>query len=191
MKFVPKGPINNIPALVHIMAWRRPGDEPLSEPMLVSLTTHICVTRPQWVNSLAPGRCGSNFRSTLFKLIIQNSGYGTYCYIALKWMPRNHTNKKSMLVQVMAWCHQATSHYMSQSWPSSMSSPDLNELKNLTFLFRCKLISTQYNIERMRMRLSVLHNLLHSLWSGDAVWQQGSGSALAWCYQAITWINVD
>ena len=51
MKFVPKGPINNIPALVQIMAWRRPGDKPLSEPMMVILTTHICVTRPQWVNA--------------------------------------------------------------------------------------------------------------------------------------------
>ena len=49
LKFVPKGPINNIPALVQIMAWRRPGDKPLSEPMMVSLLTHICVTRPQWV----------------------------------------------------------------------------------------------------------------------------------------------
>ena len=27
LKFVPKGPINNIPALVQIMAWRRPGDK--------------------------------------------------------------------------------------------------------------------------------------------------------------------
>ena len=35
LKFVPKGPINNIPALVQIMAWRRPGDKPLSEPMMV------------------------------------------------------------------------------------------------------------------------------------------------------------
>ena len=43
MKFVPKGPINNIPVLVQIMAWRRPGDKPLSEPVMVSLTTHICV----------------------------------------------------------------------------------------------------------------------------------------------------
>ena len=34
------------------MAWRRPGDKPLSEPMMVKLPTHICVTRPQWVNSL-------------------------------------------------------------------------------------------------------------------------------------------
>ena len=46
-KFVPKGPINNNPALVQIMAWRRSGDKPLFEPMTVSLLMHICVTRPQ------------------------------------------------------------------------------------------------------------------------------------------------
>ena len=50
LKFVPKGPINNITALVQIMAWCRSGDKPLSEPMVVSLPTHICVTRPKWVN---------------------------------------------------------------------------------------------------------------------------------------------
>ena len=49
LKFVPKGPINNIPALVQIMVWRCPGAKPLSEPMMVSLPTHICVTWPQWV----------------------------------------------------------------------------------------------------------------------------------------------
>ena len=54
LKFVPSGPINNIAALVQIMAWRRPGDKPLSEPMMISLLTHICVTRPQWVNILWP-----------------------------------------------------------------------------------------------------------------------------------------
>ena len=53
LKFVPKGPINNIPALVQIMAWRRPGDKPLSESMMVSLLTHICVTRPQWINNFS------------------------------------------------------------------------------------------------------------------------------------------
>ena len=36
-----KGPMNNIPALVQIMAWNRPGGKPLSEPMMVSLLTHI------------------------------------------------------------------------------------------------------------------------------------------------------
>ena len=50
LKFVPKFWINNIPVLVQIMAWRQPGDKPLSEPMMVSLLTHICVTPPQWVN---------------------------------------------------------------------------------------------------------------------------------------------
>ena len=50
LKFVPKGPKNNIPALVQVMAWCRPGNKPSSEPMMVSLMTLICVTRPQWVN---------------------------------------------------------------------------------------------------------------------------------------------
>ena len=49
LKFVTKGPINNISALVQIMAWPRPGYKLLSEPMVVSFPTHICVTRPQWV----------------------------------------------------------------------------------------------------------------------------------------------
>ena len=51
LKFVPKDLINNIAALVLIMAWRQPGDKPLSEPMLVRSLTHICVTRPQWVKT--------------------------------------------------------------------------------------------------------------------------------------------
>ena len=66
LKFVPKGPINIIPAVVQIMAWRRPGDKPLSEPMLVRSLTHICVTLLQlvkigtyhifdWVNVLLKG----------------------------------------------------------------------------------------------------------------------------------------
>ena len=50
LKFVPKSPIDNIPALFQIMAWCWPGDKPLSEPLMARLRTHICVTRPQWVN---------------------------------------------------------------------------------------------------------------------------------------------
>ena len=49
LKFLPKVRNNNIPTLVQIMAWRRPGDKPSSEPMMVSLLTHICVTRPHWI----------------------------------------------------------------------------------------------------------------------------------------------
>ena len=42
-------PINNIPPLVQIVAWCLPGNKPLSEPMMVRLPTHICVTQPQLV----------------------------------------------------------------------------------------------------------------------------------------------
>ena len=47
LEFVPKVQINNIPALIQIMAWRRIGDKPLSESMMVNLLSHICVIRPQ------------------------------------------------------------------------------------------------------------------------------------------------
>ena len=33
-------------------------------------------------------------------------------------MSVDHTDDKSTLVQVMAWCRQAASHYLSQCWPS-------------------------------------------------------------------------
>ena len=40
-EFIPSARINNTPVLVQIMAWRRPGDKPLSEAMMVRLPTHI------------------------------------------------------------------------------------------------------------------------------------------------------
>ena len=63
LTFVPKGPIHTIPALVQIMAWRRPDDKPLFEPMLFFfIPTHICVTRPQWVNRYLHASPGLNVR---------------------------------------------------------------------------------------------------------------------------------
>ena len=60
LKFVPTGPINKIPASIHIIAWRRPDDKLLSEALLVSLLTHICVTRPQWVKLDLMHTCSSS-----------------------------------------------------------------------------------------------------------------------------------
>ena len=48
LKIVPKDPINNIPALVQKMASQAP--KLMSEPMVVNLLMHVCLTRPQWVN---------------------------------------------------------------------------------------------------------------------------------------------
>ena len=47
-------------------------------------------------------------------------GWGISGEIALGWVSL-HPTDVSTLVQVMAWCHQATSHYLSQCWPSCMS----------------------------------------------------------------------
>ena len=66
LKFVPKVWINNIPALVQIMAWRQLGDKPLSEPMMVSLLTHICVTWPQCVNKLRPKKWMADILQIMF-----------------------------------------------------------------------------------------------------------------------------
>ena len=67
LKFVPKGPINNIPSLFQIMAWRWTGDKPLSEPMMFNLVTHICITRPQWVKGMR------------FDINILVSSWGKWC----------------------------------------------------------------------------------------------------------------
>ena len=71
----------------------------------------------QRFNTLAPGKSGSYFKSVIFKLIMQNSYLS--CDISLRSMPESLTNGKLSLVQVMAWCRQAPSHYLSQYRPIS------------------------------------------------------------------------
>ena len=73
------------------------------------------------LNSLTPGRFQFNIRKVIFKLTLVNGGWGIAYEIALRWMPQDLTDDKSIWVQVMAWCRQATSHYLSQCWPISMS----------------------------------------------------------------------
>ena len=61
LQFVPKDRLKNIPALVQIMAWCRPGDKPLSEPMLGRSLTHTCVTGRQWVKEYPGLDISQNF----------------------------------------------------------------------------------------------------------------------------------
>ena len=75
---VRKGSINNVATLVLIMAWRRPGDKPLSGPMMVRWPTHICVTRPQWVkdNHIKRKPCRStHLEAEEFSLSCLESGW--------------------------------------------------------------------------------------------------------------------
>ena len=69
----------------------------------------------------APGRCGCNLKLVIFKIISMINFLNIFCENALKWMAQNLTYHWLALVQVMAWCCQATSHYLNQGWPRSMS----------------------------------------------------------------------
>ena len=79
-------------------------------------------------NLLAPGRPRCHFKTATFNLVFLIGIFTSSKDNALRWMPRDLTDDKSTLVQVMAWCRQAISHYLSQCWPSSMASPGHNEL---------------------------------------------------------------
>ena len=74
LKFVPKDAIENIPALVQIMAWRRPGDKLLSEPMMVISLMHICITPPQCDNLISSG---SHLKSQEFHINLGNNDQAT------------------------------------------------------------------------------------------------------------------
>ena len=72
------------------------------------------------INSLSPGRFEWTFRWLIFKLILAIDGWGIYCEIIRRLISLDITNDKSTLVQVMAWCRQAPSHYLCQCSPRSM-----------------------------------------------------------------------
>ena len=74
LKFVANGRINNIPALVQIMAWRREGDKPLSEPMILSLLTQMFVARPQWVKNKTD-KASTNIHLVSTKCVILMTWY--------------------------------------------------------------------------------------------------------------------
>ena len=90
-------------------------------------------------NSLAPGRPRCHFKTAIFNLILLIGIFTSTKYNALRWMPWDLTYDNSTLVQVMAWCRQATSHYLSQCWPSSMSPYGVTKPQwvNIIFMAWC------------------------------------------------------
>ena len=75
-------PINNIPPLAQKMAWCLPGDKPLYEPVMVSVMTPICVTRPEWVKGVV---CKNIFSDCLICSVLSAHLEKPYvCY----WVPR-------------------------------------------------------------------------------------------------------
>ena len=93
--FSPKFRINNITALVQIMAWRLTGDKPLSEPMMVSLLTHICGTWPQWVKSLnetAWGKIATARPTIVHAIMILRGGVSWFCPCHIQFIHGHFSN---------------------------------------------------------------------------------------------------
>ena len=111
VKFVPKGPINNIPALVEIMAWRWPGNKPLSEQMMVRLLMHMCITRTQWVSTLRKTAFSSSFSS--IRLIV--------IWFKFHYFFPKETNKKLHWLLLSTGVEQTLKHYTNQ-WFNSLTN---------------------------------------------------------------------
>ena len=109
------------------------------------------------------------FGYLIFQIISVIDGWGISCELALRWMSRDLTDDKSTLVLVMAWCHQATSHYLSQCWPRSLSPYDVT---------RPQWVDQWYHWTMMPYGITG-PQLVNSLWPSDAIWRHRSGSTLA------------
>ena len=75
-KCIPNGPNNNISELVQMMGWHWPGDKPLSELVMVSLLTPICVTRPQRVKHF---KTSDVHRPHTWSLLLEKDHFNSSC----------------------------------------------------------------------------------------------------------------
>ena len=75
----------------------------------------------EWTQ-LSTERSGCDFKNTIFNLLLWSGIFRSSHDNTLRWMPRDFTDNKSTLVQVMAWCHQTITQYLSQCWPRSLTT---------------------------------------------------------------------
>ena len=71
------------------------------------------------------GDLNKNFDKWFSSKFLVIDGWHVFCKIPLRWMSLYLNDEKSALVQLMAWCRQATSHYLSQRWSRSVSPYDI------------------------------------------------------------------
>ena len=147
------------------MDWHRPGDKQLSEPMMISLPTHIYVTRPQWVKdtsmkseywNLHDSRVPYCFCTKVLKLMYHQS----YCHgwqIPLTLTLNTGPGKE--------WCHQPTSMYMTQcgsvislmSYCVTRSHKWKQKIYMLFYVASIKLFAWMYVINLMWKMFVVIH----------------------------------
>ena len=89
-------------------------------PYLICFITKCLHTK--LINSHWPHREAAIISKFLiFTIIFEVDVTSTSWKIALMWMPQNPSDDKQTLVELMAYFHQATNHYLHNCWPRSMS----------------------------------------------------------------------
>ena len=150
------------------------------------------------INSMTPGRFERNLRKVIFKLILMIGGWGIFCKIALRWLSVEPTDDKSILVQVMAWCHQAASHYLSQYWPRSVSPYGVTRPQSVNSMTPWKwpadqndIFSNTYfvtNIKKILLEKTLRCVARNVLMISQHCFRWWLGAVK---HQVITWTNVD
>ena len=107
-KIVSKGPIKFL-AVIQIIDWRRPGDKPLSESMMVRLLTHICVTQPQWGKVMHTARHYGLWWKVLYLWIYPTAVFHSNALCTLLMITHS--------VPIMIWFRTHTKHIYHQQFP--------------------------------------------------------------------------
>ena len=137
-----------------------------SKNLLRTCYYNLCQER--WLNSLAPGRSWCDSRNTIYNLIsLIDICRSSYDYV-FRWMLQHLTDDKSTLVQVIAWCRQATSHYLGQYRPRSLSPYGISRPQWVNMSVLVLSISMFLSFAKARLFLP-----LQCLWSVMIIWQQG------------------
>ena len=99
-------------------------------------------------NLVIPGRSECNFKKAIFNSVSLIDIFRYSYDNTLRCMPFGLTDDKSILVQVMAWCCQATTHYLSQTWPRSLASQSVliythtpRRFQSIWYTWCCRLVT--------------------------------------------------
>ena len=133
-------------------------------------------------NSLAPGRSYCDFKNVIFNLALLIGNFKSSYDNVLRWMSQALTDDKSTLVQVMAWCRQASSHYLNQCWPRSPTPYGVTRPQWDMHFFSKRFDNwNKCYGEKEVARLEFARNNIHIMYP----------DYVAWRHQAIIWTNVD
>ena len=119
-----------------------------------------------------------NWFSSSFLVI---DGWDISHEISSRWMSLDLIDDKSTLVQVMVWCRQATSHYLSQCWPRSLSPCGVTRPQWVNHWYHSAASQTNFRQFSLNKKTA---NQISTVWYKTKFGSQNFGYQL-WCLFVI------